>query len=68
VVLRLLDHSQLALRLDRIGMNDQTLKSFSELIRRPQGMTLITVRRTVEKDRRCAGVNRRRSTTSSRAV
>src|SRR6202022_4083930 len=42
VVLRLLDHSQLALRLDRNGMNDQILKSFSDLIRRPQGMILIT--------------------------
>jgi type IV pilus assembly protein PilB len=42
VVLRLLDHSQLALRLDRIGMNEQVLKSFGDMIRRPQGMILIT--------------------------
>src|SRR5436853_102749 len=37
-----LDHSQLALRLDRIGMNELILKSFNDMIHRPQGMILIT--------------------------
>jgi type IV pilus assembly protein PilB len=42
VVLRLLDHSQLDLRLDRLGKNEQALKSLRELIHCPQGMILIT--------------------------
>ncbi|HEV3063200.1 MAG TPA: ATPase, T2SS/T4P/T4SS family [Vicinamibacterales bacterium] len=42
VVLRLLDHADFALSIDRIGMPEQVLSTFTELIHRPQGMVLIT--------------------------
>jgi type II secretory ATPase GspE/PulE/Tfp pilus assembly ATPase PilB-like protein len=42
VVLRLLDHSEFALRLDRIGMPDDMLETYTNLIHAPQGMILIT--------------------------
>lgn len=42
VVLRLLDHSEFALRLDRIGMSAKMLETFTDLIHQPQGMLLIT--------------------------
>ena len=42
VVLRLLDHSQAAVRLDVLGADDQVLADLRDLIHRPQGMIMVT--------------------------
>ncbi len=42
VVLRLLDHSQVAVRLDVLGADEQVLTDLRDLIHRPQGMILVT--------------------------
>jgi type IV pilus assembly protein PilB len=42
MVLRLLDHSQVNLRLDLLGIREHMLAGLRDLIHRPQGMILIT--------------------------
>jgi len=42
VVLRLLDRSTLRLHLETMGMRGRVLEQFRELIRRPEGMVLVT--------------------------
>jgi len=42
VVLRVLDHSAVRLQLHTLGMRGRTLEQFRELLRRPEGMLLIT--------------------------
>jgi type IV pilus assembly protein PilB len=42
MVLRLLDHSQINLRLDLLGISEHMLTGLRDLIHRPQGMILIT--------------------------
>lgn len=42
VVMRVLDRSVVALDLDKIGMDDQTLKQFRQIIHIPNGIVLVT--------------------------
>ena len=42
VVLRLLDRSVVALDLEKIGLDDVTLKEFRQIIKKPNGIVLVT--------------------------
>ena len=42
IVLRLLDHGRELLRLDGMGMNENVLARFRDLMHRPQGLILVT--------------------------
>ena len=42
VVMRVLDRSNVSLDLDKIGMRDEDLKAFRQLIRKPNGIVIVT--------------------------
>lgn len=42
VVMRVLDRSVVSLDLHKVGMNDETMKAFKEVIGRPNGIVLVT--------------------------
>jgi general secretion pathway protein E len=42
IVLRILDKGNILLGLDKIGMDDKTLRSFRKMIRAPEGIILVT--------------------------